>query len=69
MGNECRCIMCKKQLIEGETWICPRCSYFIPRGVNILKKNVVEITIGGLVVSQGSRIIKACKAVLELAKL
>ena len=69
MGNECRCIMCKKQLIGGETVICPRCFYMGHRIVRYVDRHRWETAAVAVAATQGPRIIKVFKVALELAKL
>lgn len=60
MGNECRCIICKKQLIGGETWICPRCFYMGHKVEKYVKRHALEITAAVVAAAaQGLRIKKS----------
>lgn len=69
MGNECRCIMCKKQLIGGETVICPRCFYMGHKVEQYVKRHpVVTAAAVAVIAAQTRKLTVASKAIVQLTK-
>lgn len=69
MGSECRCIMCKKQLIGGEIWICPRCFYMGHKVEQYVKRHPLATTAAlAVAVTQTRKFTVASKAIAQLTK-